>query len=296
MVKRLLAVAAAAVALAGCGGPDRPEGPPDLIFVSTRDKDYALFGATAEGQDAYRLTEEKGDPSSPAGLFFQIEPAWSPDGTRVAFVSGRDGVGHIYVMNVDGTGSRRVTASPQDDGHPTWSPDGRRLAFGREGALFTIALAGGKATRVGRGPGSAANPAYSPDGTMIAFDYRRPGFKAREVYVMRADGTDIRPVTTLGAQSGLPSWSPDGRRVAFQSNARDGHSDIYSIGLDGQGLRRETRSTTDAIQPRWSPDGSQLAFSREGAIWVVEDGQERRLTPGDGNDSNPVWRALEGAS
>jgi TolB protein len=284
------AALALALALAGCGGADRQSGPPDLVFVSTRDGDYALFGATADGKDPYRLTKEKGDASSPQKLFFQVEPAWSPDGAEIAFTSGRDGVGHVFVMDATGKTTRRVTSTKQSDNHPSWSPDGKHLLFAREGALFTMSVAGGAATRVGKGPGAAANPTYSPDGQHIAFDYRRPGDAAREVYVMNADGTEIRRVTRLGVQSGLPAWSRDSRRIAFQSNAQDGHFDIYSIGADGTGLRRETVSTGDAIQPSWGPDGAALSFSRDGSIWVKDSTGERRLTPGEGNDSSPVWR------
>jgi TolB protein len=277
--------------LAGCGGSTL-KGPPELVLVSTRDGDYALFGATAEGKHARRLTEEKGDPASPAGLFFQVEPAWSPDGRRIAFASQRDGTTHIFVMNADGTGTRRLTSGKLDDNHPSWSPDGRRIVFAREGGLFVAPAAGGAARRVGRGAGDAANPAWSPDGTMIAYDYREPGSDVREVYVMSANGTGIRRVTTLNRASGLPVWSPDGRRIAFQSNIRLGHFEIYTIGLDGKGLDQVTVSLIDAIQPAWSPNGNKLAFAREGAIWVDEGGKQRKLTSGEGNDSGPAWRPV----
>ena len=68
--------------VAGCGGSSQPKGPPALVFVSIKDGDYAIFGADADGKHVHRLTKEKGDPSTPGGLFFQIEPAWSPDGRR----------------------------------------------------------------------------------------------------------------------------------------------------------------------------------------------------------------------
>jgi Tol biopolymer transport system component len=278
------------VAIAGCGGSSAPPAPAKLLFVSSRDGDYAIFGISAGG-DEHRLTKAKGDPSSPSGLFFQIEPDWSPDGRLIAFASRRDGRSHIDVMRADGTGTRRLTDSPADDDSPAWAPDGRRIAFARNGDLFTVAASGGPARRLSRGlGGEAAHPAWSPNGRLIAYDYRRPGYSIREIWVARADGRHARPVTSLRAVSTLPAWSPDGRRLAFQSDAHDRHVEIYSIGLDSSGLRRETRSSIDTIEPAWSPSGKEIAFSRDGAIWTVDRaGRERKVTSGE-NDSAPVWR------
>jgi TolB protein len=291
-MRRLAVLAAlAALLVAGCGG-SKPQGPPALVFVSTQDGDYALFGAEADGSHVHRLTKEQGDPSSPAGLFFQIEPAWSPDGKEIAFVSGRDGVGHVFAMKPDGSGTRRVTDSEKDDEYPSWSPDGKWIVFGREGALFRAPAAGGPATRLLKNaPGHAADPEYSPDGKWIAYDYRRPGFQIREVYVIAADGTGTpRQLTDLRWVSGYPAWSPDGKTVAFQSNAHPAHrhTEIYTIPAAGGQAKRVTTSTTDAIQPAWSPDGG-LSYSLDGAIWLFENGQATKLTSGEGNDSAPAW-------
>ena len=287
-VPRLLPLLLVLLVTSACGSSAPPT--PDLVFVSTRDGDYALFGVAAGGGDERRLTKEKGNPATPSGLFFEVAPAWSPDGKRLAFASRRDGPSHIFVMRLDGEDVRRVTSSPREDDYPTWSPDGRRIAFGREGALFVAPAAGGPARRLGQGFGSADDPAWSPDGKLVAYDYRRPGFSIHEIWVMGANGRNPRQVTRLGAVSGRPSWSPDGRRLAFHSNARGGHYEIYSIGVDGTGLRRETRSAIDTIEPAWSPDGKKIAFSRDGAIWTVDRaGHATRITSAE-NDSSPAWR------
>jgi len=287
---RLLQLALVVALSASCGGSSKPEGPPDLLFVSPRDGDYAIFGADAQGDHVRRLSEAKGDPSSPAGLFFQVEPAWSPDGSQIAFASTRDGGSHIFVMRADGSGTRRITNESAEDNRPSWSADGATILFAREGALFVVPAGGGEARRVGRGLGNAAGPAWSPDGKRIAYDYRNPGFSIREVYLMNADGTGIHRLTSLRHVSGLPAWSPDGQRIAFQSNASGSHYEIYSIGIDGKGLRQETHSEIDTITPAWSLEG-EVTFSRDGSLWTIDaGGDETELTSSDGNDSSPAWR------
>jgi len=290
-MSRILIVAAlAALVLAGCGGTSRPKGPPALVLVSNKDDDYALFGADADGKDAYRLSREKGDPSSAQGLFFQLQPAWSPDGRKLAFSSGRTGRAHIFLMNPDGSGTTQLTDATKGDEQPSWSPDGRRLVFNREGALFEAPVTGGPARRVGGGIGNAGDPAYSPDGRLIAYDYRRPGYKNREIYLMRSDGTGIRPLTSLGYVSALPAWSPDGKTIAFMSNLRGGTYQVYTIRVDGTHLEQVTTSPTDVIQPAWTPDGKSIGYVRDGAIWINTDGKDTQLTSGKDNDSDPAWR------
>jgi Tol biopolymer transport system component len=289
---RVLLLALAAVLLAGCGGSAKPKGPPDLLFVSPRDGDYAIFGADAHGDHARRLTKEKGDPSTPSGLFFQTEPAWSPDGLQIAFASKREGPSHIFVMAADGSGTHRLTNGSKEDDRPAWSPDGATILFGREGALFVVPASGGKAQRVGRGLGNAANPAWSPDGKLIAYDYRDPGSAIRELWVMNGDGSGIHRLTNQRDVSAFPAWSPDGERIAFQSNAGASHYEIYTVGSDGSGVRRETHSDIDTITPAWTPGGT-LTFSRDGSLQTIDaSGKATELTPSDGNDSSPAWRPM----
>jgi Tol biopolymer transport system component len=293
MLRRtLLAAAALALLVAGCGGSARPKGGFPLLFVSVKDGDYAIFGANVDGTHATRLTKRNNSSTTPAGLFFQVEPAYSPDAKKIAFSSGRDGVSHIFVMNADGGGTTRLTGSQRNDDHPSWSPDGSRVVFSREGALFVIPAAGGKAHRVGHGYGSAMSPAFSPNGKLIAYDYRLPGYSNREIYVMNANGTGIRPVTRLRYVSGLPAWAPDGKTLAFQSNPL-GHYEIYTVAVNGTHLRQVTTSLTDVIQPAWAPDGRTIAYTRDGGIWTVAGGTDTQLTSGKNDDSGAAWRPAQ---
>jgi Tol biopolymer transport system component len=289
----LLIVALAALLAAGCGGSAGPKGPPALVFVSVKEGDYAIYGADADGKHTYRLTDHQADPSTPEGLFWQNDPAWSPDGSEIAFTSNRDGRTHVFVMNADGTGTRRVTKTQHSDEHPTWSPDGRWIVFAREGAIYRVRDSGGAARRVGSGFGAAADPAFSPDGRLIAYDYRQPGYSIKEIYVMNDDGTGVRRVTDLRDVSTAPAWSPDGKTFAFQSSAGGGKNEIYTVPVAGGTPKRVTTSEIDAIQPDWTPDGSGITFSRDGALVTVSDGKETRLTSGEDNDSAPAWRPVQ---
>jgi Tol biopolymer transport system component len=291
-----LLVSCSLLGLAGCGGSDPST---DLAFVSSRDGVYAIYTMSADGDGESRLTEgETGDPSSPRQLFFEVEPAWSPDGTRIAFASKRSGTFDLYVVDATGEGMRRLTSTRTDDAHPSWSPDGRRIAFarGNPSAIHVIDADGGNARRVTSAvPGAAEiEPAWSPDGRWIAYQLRRPGTEVGELWLIRPDGTGRRQLTRLNARSYEPAWSPDASRIAFASTARGMNFDIYTTGVDGEGLRRVTDSGADEFEPAWSPDGATIVFNRDGAIVAAElgGGDERELTDAENNDGSPAWRPV----
>jgi TolB protein len=114
------------------------------------------------------------------------------------------------------------------------------------------------------------------------------------LWLVRPDGSRRHRLTSLRAGSLSPSWSPDGRRIAFSTNLGSTTSAIYTIGADGKGLRRVTLSGGDAFEPAWSPDGDTIAFSKGGSIVTIDrKGRERRLTQGANNDSYPAWKPGE---
>lgn len=278
---------------AGCGGSGSTG--TDIAFVSSRDGDYAIYGMNADGSDQGRLTDERGDTSTVEGVQFQTDPAWSPDVASIAFASAREGSFDIYVMNADGTGTKRLTSSQANDQGPTWSPDGSRIAFTRSTNVAHVYVMQADGTGVRRLTDddltSEGEPAWSPDGRWIAYTHRASGSDFREIWVVRPDGSGRRSVTELKAKSFTPAWAPDSKRLAFSAN-RDGvRYDIYTIGVDGMDLRRPVRSSEDAFEPAWSPDGSEIAFSRDGAIVVTKpSGVERQLTDPKDNDSSPAWK------
>ena len=283
-----------ALLLASCGGSDDSD--PELLLVSTRDGDYAIYGMSATGSTERRLTDAEVDPSTPQGLFFQTEPAWSPDGSTIAFASKRSGSFDLYAMSADGTGTRRLTSTKDDDGQPAWSPVGERIVFARgsSGRLFVMGDDGGGARHLTDDEAEETEPAWSPDGRWIAYVRREPGTSIRELWLVRPDGSQRRRLTKLGGVAQAPSWSPDGRRIVFSANVGDDRFDIYTVGADGEDVRAVT-SGEDSFEPAWSPDGKTIAFAEAGAIVAidVETGEERTLTDPENNDSSPTWRPRE---
>jgi len=293
---RLLGVAplaASVLLLVSCGGEGKAR--PDVAFVSTRDGDYSIYEMNADGGRQARLTEgEQSDPSSAQELFFQIDPAWSPNGRLIAFSSKRTGSFDIFVMNADGTGTRRLTSTRDDEANPTWSPDGERLAFDRDRDIYVVNAHGTDLVRITDDQAADTEPAWSPDGRWIAYvkgANETVGKDLREVWLIRPNATRSHSLTTLGVSSYSPAWSPDSSRIAFASDkGKGGIFDIYTVGVDGKGLRRLTRTGPDAFEPAWSPDGKTIAFSRGGAIVIIDvEGNEEEITDRDSNDSSPAW-------
>ena len=225
---------------------------------------------------------------------WDASPAWSPDGSRIAFNSDRDGNTEVYAMNADGSGVARLTYNDAVDGGPAWSPDGRRIAFEstRDGnwEIYVMNADGSGVTRLTHNDAYDWSPAWSPDGRRIAFHSKRDG--NREIYVMNADGSGVTRLTYNGAFDSGPNWSPDGRRIAFGSD-RDGDFEVYVMNADGSGVTR--LADNDGGTPAWSPDGRRIAFSseRDGnwEIYVMNaDGSGvTRLTHNSGRDLFPAW-------
>jgi TolB protein len=278
----------AAALLGGCGGDD---GDPDIAFVSSRDGEYAIYVMAADGAGQRRLTEadDEEDGSSP---FFQIDPAWSPDATKIAFTSGRSGSSDVFVMSADGSGTTRLTTTEQNDTHPTWSSDGDSIAFARDGDIWVMNADGSDPRRISDVFAEESDPAWSPDGELIAYVRRTPGTAIQNVWVMKSDGTGRRAVTRQQGRAFTPAWSPDSARLVFSSNAESPVFALFTVGVDGRDLRQVAPTAGDNFEPAWSPDGSTIAYQEEGAIFAVELGGEadvERLTDQANNDSSPAW-------
>lgn len=199
------------------------------------------------------------DPASgvEADLGPGTEPAWSPDGSQIAFRSGG-----LSVMNADGSG-RRVLYESADARRAVWSPDGARLAFlsGQPAALLVVDVAGGGARSVAAPVVGDSPPAWSPDGTKLAYTES----VSFDLAVVGADGTGKQTLTAgppHTADAGA-AWSPDGKEIAF-SRTGNGEAALHLVASEGGPARRLAQTVFDSyapMAPAWSPDGTRIAFT-----------------------------------
>jgi Tol biopolymer transport system component len=237
--------------------------------------------------------------------------AWSPDGTRIAFVSDRNGNADIFVVDVTGALESGeipegfpITENPAEDFFPSWSPDGTKIAFlsNRDGDFEIYLINVGSAMKGARDAGLAKLTenntdefyvVWSPDGSQLAFQTSRDG--NFEIYRMNTDGLEQKNLTNNPAGDGFPDWSPDGDRISFSTD-RDRDFEIYVMNTDGSGQINLTNNPADDQVPSWSPDGAFLAFAtnRDGnfEIYVMNnDGSGLvRLTDSSADEQFPAWQ------
>lgn len=259
-----------------------------IAFVSDRGGAWRIYLAAADGSGVVPLTTGEA-------------PAWSPDGTRIAFHRPGDGV---YVIDATGANERSLGRGIS----PSWSPDGTQIAFatgsGTAGGVYVM-NADGTGRRLvidnefaspGWGDYCVCSPAWSPDGRTIAF-VRANYDEGFGIYTIEADGSGSpRPVPGGGWAQDRPEWSPDGARIAFET-AGPGGDQIASVTPSGGDLEVHVINATGYVgAPAWSPDGRSLAFSRaspRGAptrIFVArEDGSVERLIPEAQSPAEPGY-------
>jgi Tol biopolymer transport system component len=285
--------------------PGADEGPawsPDgtrIAFTSRRDADQPpvpleireIYVMNADGSGATRLTHT--DVRA-----WNVNPAWSPDGTQIAFQSDREGANAIYVMNADGTNLTRLTSDSAGDAQPAW--------FGVSGpppnqppvATFTSSCSGLTC--------SFTSTSSDPDGSIIAYSWtfgdggtstpHDPShtYGSGGTYAVTLTVTDNQGATGSASETVTVSPPSLAGRIAFTSN-RDGNNEIYVMNADGSGVTRLTDNPAIDQDPAWSPDGTRLTFvsTRDGnyEIYVMNaDGSGvTRLTTHAARDLHPTW-------
>lgn len=263
-----------------------------------------------------------------AGLANSGWPAWSPDGTKIAFDSSRSdpdprdstAINDLFTMNPDGSDVTQLTDSVGASADAAWSPDGSQIAFDADRGdprskqgIYTMRADGSGLRRVTVLPSGYEfdlAPRFSPDGKRLVFvRYRGKGCpqpycpsEHPALFVVGVDGTGLRQLTSFALHPGDADWSPDGKRIVFEAYPNGPYADVYVIGANGHNLRNLTRDPTGQADPVWSPDGTKILFldnrfvhgkGRTGLATMRPDGSQRSfISSGNVEAHQPDWQPV----
>jgi TolB protein len=252
-----------------------------IAFVTRGSRGKQVMAMDFDGHGVYSLTRN-------ASL--NILPAWSPDGSKVAFTSYMRNNPDLYVVGAGGGRPERVSKYPGMNTGASWSPDGTRFAvtLSKDGnpEIYVISVKGQILRRLTDNRHIDTSPVWSPDGREIAFVSDRHG--GPQIFVMNADGSNQRRVSKNGNYNTTPVWSPrKGKRIIAYTTRDQGNYDIVTLDIATGDMVRITQGQGNNEEPSFAPNGRAIAFAstrKEGAgIYIANvdgSGKQQRVYKG----------------
>jgi Tol biopolymer transport system component/serine/threonine protein kinase len=278
-----------------------------IAFASARSGKPQIYLVDSDGANLVPLTQLE------AGA---CQPAWSPDGSQLVFISPCSGRGDfsnniytdssLFIINADGTGMKQLMNVPGADFEPDWSPDSKKIAFTslRDGSrqIYTLDVASLAATRLTNSNVSAefSQPSWSPDGKEIAYQARRLG--TYQLWVMNPTGQENVQIVRSGQElwDYFPTWSPDGKLILFNQRSQEPNSRPFLMSLqyeEGGSVARLNNFPFAVEDVEFSPDGLWLVAegidnegNRDIYLMTITGGNRTRLTNDPETDFDPAWR------
>jgi TolB protein len=261
-----------------------------IAFTATRGKGGKIIGIVDfDGASKFTVTPNRS---------INILPAWSPDGSKIAFTAYRRPNPDLYVVSSSGGSPRQLSGRPGLNSGATWSPDGSKIALtlSKDGnpEIYVIDASGGDIiSRLTSTRHIDTSPAWSPDGREIAFVSDREG--GPQIFLMNADGSNQRRVSMNGPYNTTPSWAPvRGKRILAYTTRDGGRSDVVTLNLDSGEMVRITQNEGSNETPSFSPNGRAIAFAsiRSGGSGVFianADGTGKAVQVYSGKATSVAW-------
>jgi TolB protein len=269
-----------------------------IAFVSDRDatkerRSKELYIVDYDGFNPRRVTVNGS---------LNILPAWSPDGSTLAYVSYRQGSPLVYLARIfEGRSVSNVTGERGDSQAfaPTFSPDGRSLAFASNRAgnmdVWVSGSDGGSPRRLTTTQASDTAPCWSPTGQEIAFTSNRAG--TPQLWTMDSEGLNVRRLTSVGTYNDGCAWNPAKQysEIAYTARLEGGSFDIAIVDLATRQVRQITQGRGSCEYPSWAPNGRHLVFScNRGGRWEITIAERegrlvQTLATGPGSNVQPDW-------
>ncbi len=231
-----------------------------IAFISTTTGNKELYTSDMDGVGIRRLTTDKS---------ISTGPAWSPDGSTIAYMSYKSGYPDVYIVKLAQGIRTRIAGFPGINTGPAFSPDGKQIALtlSKDGnpEIYTMSSQGGLPNRITRTRGTETSPSWSPDGSRIVYNSDDRG--STQLYIVPASGGDPEKINLSGTYNSDPTWSPDGKKIAYTARAGGGFS-VWVYDLEKRSAAQASPGSGE--DPSWTRNSRHLVYSSGGALHVLD--------------------------